>query len=221
MKSNSFEKYSFKDSKVEGLKTFINFSSKNNFKVILHEGTQDIYEQINNPNIVKEFSPLLFSIDINSKNLPTFNSFDQISKINLLDGHHRFEHLKLFNYDLPVPVVLISDNDVTVESYNSNINVDEKQFEEILFENKFSLSNSSEYFLNYKNSHYSNKEITNIYDLYDFKRTLISSEIIIPVQNDISGNENSILNFTPIKLNEFQKENYLFPPKSTWISPRI
>jgi uncharacterized protein (DUF1015 family) len=30
-----------------------------------------------------------------------------------------------------------------------------------------------------------------------------------------------IINFTPIQLVEFYKENYLFPPKSTWISPRI
>ncbi len=35
------------------------------------------------------------------------------------------------------------------------------------------------------------------------------------------ADENKILNFTPLKLSDFKKENYLFPPKSTWISPRI
>ena len=40
------------------------------------------------------------------------------------------------------------------------------------------------------------------------------------ITEQIKNNEN-ILSFTPIKLEEFYKENYLFPPKSTWITPRI
>jgi transcriptional regulator of aromatic amino acid metabolism len=90
-----------------------------------------------------------------------------------------------------------------------------------LEENNFEISNSSKYFLTFDGKQYSNQKIDNIYDLYDFKRKLISEDVIAPAQNDIIQNESTILDFTPIKLSEFYKENYLFPPKSTWISPRI
>ena len=68
---------------------------------------------------------------------------------------------------------------------------------------------------------YSNQEISSIYELYDFKRKLINLNLINAVRNDESGAEDIIVDFTPIKLFECYRENYLFPPKSTWISPRI
>ncbi|MDG1740169.1 MAG: hypothetical protein P8H47_02050, partial [Candidatus Actinomarina sp.] len=60
-----------------------------------------------------------------------------------------------------------------------------------------------------------------IYELYDFKRKLINHDFIIPIPNDMVNVDDLIINFTPIQLVEFYRENYLFPPKSTWISPRI
>ena len=68
---------------------------------------------------------------------------------------------------------------------------------------------------------YSNIKIESIYELYDFKRKLIDHDFIIPIPNDMVNVDDLIINFTPIQLVEFYKENYLFPPKSTWISPRI
>ena len=94
---------------------------------------------------------------------------DEINRLTLLDGHHRFEHLTLYKYDLQIPIVIISNDDVNIESYNSEINVDLEKFEYILKENNFTTSYTSKYFLTFQGKQYSSEGIHNIYDLYDFK----------------------------------------------------
>ena len=217
---NNFEKYKFNGTEVVGLKTTINFSKDNDIDIVLHEETQDKFEQVRDLETVKDFPPLVFSVEIDRDVINNLDIQNQIQKLILLDGHHRFEHLSLYNYDYPIPVVLVSNQDVKIQSYNSKINVTKEQFIEFLFVNDFEPS-SSKYFLSIQDNNYSNKKINSIYELYDFKRKLINSNLINPIRNDVSGSEDIIVNFTPIKLIEFYRENYLFPPKSTWISPRI
>ena len=217
---NNFEKYKFNGTEVVGLKTTINFSKDNDIDIVLHEETQDKFEQVRDLETVKDFPPLVFSVEIDRDVINNLDIQNQIQKLILLDGHHRFEHLSLYNYDYPIPVVLVSNQDVKIQSYNSKINVTKEQFIEFLIVNDFEPS-SSKYFLSIQDNNYSNKKINSIYQLYDFKRKLINSNLINPIRNDVSGSEDIIVNFTPIKLIEFYRENYLFPPKSTWISPRI
>ena len=217
---NNFEKYKFNGTEVVGLKTTINFSKDNDIDIVLHEETQDKFEQVRDLETVKDFPPLVFSVQIDRDVINNLDIQNQIQKLILLDGHHRFEHLSLYNYDYPIPVVLVSNQDVKIQSYNSKINVTKEQFIEFLIVNDFEPS-SSKYFLSIQDNNYSNKKINSIYELYDFKRKLINSNLINPIRNDVSGSEDIIVNFTPIKLIEFYRENYLFPPKSTWISPRI
>tara|TARA_E500000081_G_scaffold19868_1_gene23426 strand:+ start:978 stop:1640 length:663 start_codon:yes stop_codon:yes gene_type:complete len=217
---NNFEKYKFNGTEVVGLKTTINFSKDNDIDIVLHEETQDKFEQVRDLETVKGFPPLVFSVEIDRDVINNLDIQNQIQKLILLDGHHRFEHLSLYNYDYPIPVVLVSNQDVKIQSYNSKINVTKEQFIEFLIVNDFEPS-SSKYFLSIQDNNYSNKKINSIYELYDFKRKLINSNLINPIRNDVSGSEDIIVNFTPIKLIEFYRENYLFPPKSTWISPRI
>ena len=217
---NNFEKYKFNGTEVVGLKTTINFSKDNDIDIVLHEETQDKFEQVRDLETVKGFPPLVFSVEIDRDVINNLDIQNQIQKLILLDGHHRFEHLSLYNYDYPIPVVLVSNQDVKIQSYNSKINVTKEQFIEFLIVNDFEPS-SSKYFLSIQDNNYSNKKINSIYELYDFKRKLINSNLINPIRNDVSGSEDIIINFTPIKLIEFYRENYLFPPKSTWISPRI
>ena len=221
MNFTKIEKYSFNNTDINAVRTFLNFSHQNNIEIILHEETQNKYKQAKDINIVKEFPPLLFSIKINSQLIPSLSSSDEINCLSLLDGHHRYEHLCLYKYNLQIPIVLISNDDVNIESYNSKINIDLASFEYMLTENNFKVSNSSKYFLTFEGKQYSNERIDSIYDLYDFKRSLISNEVITPIQNDLNQYNEPTLDFTPVKLNEFNKENYLFPPKSTWITPRI
>lgn len=217
---NNFEKYKFNGTEVVGLKTTINLSKDNDIDIVLHEETQDKFEQVRDLETVKDFPPLVFSVEIDRDVINNLDIQNQIQKLILLDGHHRFEHLSLYNYDYPIPVVLVSNQDVKIQSYNSKINVTKEQFIEFLIVNDFEPS-SSKYFLSIQDNNYSNKKINSIYELYDFKRKLINSNLINPIRNDVSGSEDIIVNFTPIKLIEFYRENYLFPPKSTWISPRI
>jgi len=217
---NNFEKYKFNGTEVVGVKTTINLSKDNDIDIVLHEETQDKFEQVRDLETVKDFPPLVFSVEIDRDVINNLDIQNQIQKLILLDGHHRFEHLSLYNYDYPIPVVLVSNQDVKIQSYNSKINVTKEQFIEFLIVNDFEPS-SSKYFLSIQDNNYSNKKINSIYELYDFKRKLINSNLINPIRNDVSGSEDIIVNFTPIKLIEFYRENYLFPPKSTWISPRI
>ena len=217
---NNFEKYKFNGTEVVGVKTTINLSKDNDIEIVLHEETQDKFEQVRDIETVKGFPPLVFSVDIDRDVISNLDVQNQIEKLILLDGHHRFEHLSLYNYDYPIPVVLVSNQDVKIQSYNSKINVTKEKFIEFLLENNFEPS-SSKYFINIQDNNYSSKKISSIYELYDFKRKLINSNIINSIRNDDSGDEDIIVNFTPIKLSEFYRENYLFPPKSTWISPRI
>ena len=217
---NNFEKYKFNGTEVVGVKTTINLSKDNDIEIVLHEETQDKFEQVRDIETVKGFPPLVFSVDIDRDVISNLDVQNQIEKLILLDGHHRFEHLSLYSYDYPIPVVLVSNQDVKIQSYNSKINVTKEKFIEFLLENNFEPS-SSKYFINIQDNNYSSKKISSIYQLYDFKRKLINSNIINSIRNDDSGDEDIIVNFTPIKLSEFYRENYLFPPKSTWISPRI
>ena len=217
---NNFEKYKFNGTEVVGVKTTINLSKDNDIEIVLHEETQDKFEQVRDIETVKGFPPLVFSVDIDRDVISNLDVQNQIEKLILLDGHHRFEHLSLYSYDYPIPVVIVSNQDVKIQSYNSKINVTKEKFIEFLLENNFEPS-SSKYFINIQDNNYSSKKISSIYELYDFKRKLINSNIINSIRNDDSGDEDIIVNFTPIKLSEFYRENYLFPPKSTWISPRI
>jgi len=218
---NNFEKYNFKNSEVSGIITSINFSLEKDIEIILHEETQDKFEQVSDLETIKSFPPLIFSIGADRDLTNISNGSEEIKKLTLLDGHHRFEHLNLYNYDYSIPVVLISNQDVTVQSYNSKINVDKKTFIEYLFASNFKPFSSSKYFIEIEDCKYSNIKIDSIYELYDFKRKLINHDFIIPIPNDMVNVDDLIINFTPIQLVEFYKENYLFPPKSTWISPRI
>ena len=172
---NNFEKYKFNGTEVVGLKTTINFSKDNDIDIVLHEETQDKFEQVRDLETVKDFPPLVFSVEIDRDVINNLDIQNQIQKLILLDGHHRFEHLSLYNYDYPIPVVLVSNQDVKIQSYNSKINVTKEQFIEFLIVNDFEPS-SSKYFLSIQDNNYSNKKINSIYELYDFKRKLINSK---------------------------------------------
>ena len=203
---NNFEKYKFNGTEVVGVKTTINLSKDNDIEIVLHEETQDKFEQVRDIETVKGFPPLVFSVDIDRDVISNLDVQNQIEKLILLDGHHRFEHLSLYSYDYPIPVVLVSNQDVKIQSYNSKINVTKEKFIEFLLENNFEPS-SSKYFINIQDNNYSSKKISSIYELYDFKRKLINSNIINSIRNDDSGDEDIIVNFTPIKLSEFYREN--------------
>ena len=219
MKIKNFSTYEFNKYNVVGVKAKINFVKTNNLEIIAHEElSKPIEEQ--SINLVKEFEPLLFSADIGITELVNDKELN-IDHLTLLDGHHRYDFIIRNVIDLPIEVIIISSNDVNVDSHLSEIKIKKDEFLDFLKSNKFKLNSNSNVYLKVDNDVYSSDEIFNIYDLYNFKRECFENGLISPFPNDSIRNNENILSFTPIKLEEFYKENYLFPPKSTWITPRI
>ena len=219
MKIKNFSTYEFNQYNVVGLKAKINFVKTSNLEIITHEElSKPIEEQ--SINLVKEFEPLLFSADIETTELVNDKELN-IDHLTLLDGHHRYDFIIRNVIDLPIEVIIISSNDVNVDSHLSEIKIKKDEFLDFLKSKKFKLNSNSNIYLKVDNDVYSSDEICEIYDLYNFKRVCFENGLISPFPNDIKKNNENILSFTPIKLEEFYKENYLFPQKSTWITPRI
>ena len=219
MKIKNFSTYEFNKYNVVGVKAKINFVKTNNLEIIAHEElSKPIEEQ--SINLVNEFEPLLFSADIETTKLVNDKELN-IDHLTLLDGHHRYDFIIRNVTDLPLEVIIISSNDVNVDSHLSEIKIKKDEFLDFLKSNKFKLNSNSNVYLKVDNDVYSSDEIFDIYDLYNFKRECFEKGLISAFPNDSIRNNENILSFTPIKLEEFYKENYLFPPKSTWITPRI
>ena len=215
MENNNFTVYQFENYDVEGLKLEINFSNTDFIEIKTHE-------EINFPieNMEESFEPLLFGIDMNIKNIKNINDLKG-KKMILLDGHHRYEYLKRNDIDKSIELVLISIDDVEILSYPSRLIITKKEFEEILENYNFSNNVSSKFFVSVDDVKFFNEEILDIYQLYEFKNFCYVNEYISSAVDDNKTNDEIIVNFTPIKVSEIVENDSLFPPKSTWITPRL
>ena len=215
MENNNFTAYQFENYDVEGLKLEINFSNTDFIEIKMHE-------EINSPieNIEESFEPLLFGIDMNLEIINNINDLKG-KKMILLDGHHRYEYLKRNNIDKSVEIVLISTEDVQILSYPSYLLIEQKKFLEILENYNFSNKASSKFFVSLDDIKFFNNEIENIYELYAFKNLCFRNEYISSVNHDNQLNDKIIIHFTPIQVSEIVENDTLFPPKSTWITPRL
>ena len=215
MKNNNFKTYQFENYDVEGLKLKINFSNTDFIEIKTHE-------EINSPieNIEESFEPLLFGIDMNITNIKNINDLKG-KKMILLDGHHRYEYLKRNDIDKSIELVLISIDDVEILSYPSRLIIRKKEFEEILENYNFSNNVSSKFYVSVDDVKFFNEEILDIYQLYEFKNFCYVNEYISSAVDENKTNDEIIVNFTPIKVSEIVENDSLFPPKSTWITPRL
>ena len=215
MENKNFTPYQFENYYVEGLKLEINFSNTDFIEIKTHE-------EINSPieKIEESFEPLLFGIDMNITNIKNINDLKG-KKMILLDGHHRYEYLKRNDIDKSIELVLISIDDVEILSYPSRLTITKKEFEEILENYNFSNNVSSKFFVSVDDVKFFNEEILDIYQLYEFKNFCYVNEYISSVVDENKTNDEIIVNFTPIKVSEIVENDSLFPPKSTWITPRL
>jgi len=215
MENNNFTVYQFENYDVEGLKLEINFSNNDFIEIKTHE-------EINSPieNMEESFEPLLFGIDMNITNIKNINDLKG-KKMILLDGHHRYEYLKRNDIDKSIELVLISIDDVEILSYPSRLIIRKKEFEEILENYNFSNNVSSKFFVSVDDVKFFNEEILDIYQLYEFKNFCYVNEYISSAVDENKTNDEIIVNFTPIKVSEIVENDSLFPPKSTWITPRL
>ena len=216
MENSNFTEYKFENYDVRGLKLEINFSKSDSIKIKAHE---EINIPIEN-DINESFEPLLFGIDMNLEIINNINDLKG-KKMILLDGHHRYEYLKRNNIDKSVEIVLISTEDVQILSYPSYLLIEQKKFLEILENYNFSNKASSKFFVSLDDIKFFNNEIENIYELYAFKNLCFRNEYISSVNHDNQLNDKIIIHFTPIQVSEIVDSDTLFPPKSTWITPRL
>ena len=215
MENNYFTTYKFENYDVEGLKLEINFANAEFLEIKTHEEIDTPIE-----NIEESFNPLLFGIDENLENIRNIDDLNG-KKIILLDGHHRYEYLKRKDIDKSIEIVLISTVDVEILSYPSRLTIGKKEFEKILENHNFLNNASSKFFVSIDDVKFFNKEIVDIYQLYEFKNFCYVNEYISSTVHENQAGEKDMVNFTPINISEILESDSLFPPKSTWITPRL
>ena len=186
---------------------------KNREIIYPHEET--IKENHITDTIIKN-SVLVFGVNI--------EIFDEKLMINdeifILDGHHRFQYIIENSIEEFFEVIFVDINDIKIESYNSELLIRDDIFlQKILLKNGFSVSNNSKYFISLNKTKYFSEDISDISELYSFKKELLEDLIILPIRND-DNTDKSLVNFTPLTAQNFNK-NTVFPYKSTWITPRF
>ena len=142
-----------------------------------------------------------------------FESFDNNlfikDQIFILDGHHRYQFIKNNSIDDLFEVVLVSMSDIKIESYNSELLIDDDIFvNKIMSEKSFSVEENSKYYISLNNKKYFSQKISDIKALYFYKKQLLKEFVISPIK------------ITPLSQKNFSK-NHIFPYKSTWITPRF
>ena len=128
-------------------------------------------------------------------------------EIFILDGHHRFQYIKNNSIDDLFEVVLVSMHDIKIESYNSELLIDDDIFvNKIMSEKDFSETAKSKYFITLNNKKYFSNHISDINALYFYKKQLLKEFVISPIKNNEETNK-SLVKFTPITQNNFNKND--------------
>tara|TARA_B100000927_G_C16461286_1_gene467943 strand:- start:341 stop:985 length:645 start_codon:yes stop_codon:yes gene_type:complete len=212
MEIDNFTKLILSNQDVTAFKTKLNIL-KNNEIIFPHEETVD--DNRITSSIIKNSVIVLGVI---------FESFEDNlvikDQIFILDGHHRYQYIKNNSIDDLFEVVLVSMSDIKIESHNSELLVDDDIFvNKIMIEKDFSLKENSKYFISLNNKKFFSKNISNISALYSYKKQLLKELVISPIKNN-ELTDKSLVKFTPLTQKNFSK-NYIFPYKSTWITPRF
>ena len=212
MEIDNFTKLNLSEPDVTAFTTKLNIL-KNSEIIFPHEETIDD-NRITGP-IIKN------SVIVLGVNFESFDSNLVIKdQIFILDGHHRYQYIKNNSIDDLFEVVLVSMSDIKIESYNSELLIDDDIFvNKIMSEKGFSLKENSKYFISLNNKKYFSAEISDINELYYYKKQLLKESVILPIKNN-EKTDKSLVKFTPITQKNFCK-NHIFPYKSTWIMPRF
>ena len=208
------EKIEFENNALEAYKTKLNVFRLNN--IYPHEETNEnsniTYDIVKNSNLVLGVD---FILDDNKVEIK--------DELFILDGHHRFNFIKDNKIDEDIDVVLIDIRKVSITSYNCQLMVDKDEFTNKIYEDhKFApkkLQEELTFFISLNRQKYFSKNILNLRDLYKYKKILMQQKMIIPTPNNLKDNS-QIIQFTPLSYQDFKKD-FVFPYKSTWISPRF
>jgi len=218
LKLTKLEKYIFVEYPVTGYKISLNNFDDNIDKIYLHEETLNevsFNEEIDLASldpIIATVSPN-FLVNEDSKQL-------DINNFYLLDGHHRVEYAKSKKLISLLSCVIVNYDDVIIKPYDFGTNLDLSEFINVLNDNNFTESQEGSFNIKISDKIFVNKNIDSYKQLYEFKRLLQNKKIINPVLNN-QYTSNLIVQFEALEKKELLSMDYLLPPKSTWIEPRI
>lgn len=142
-------------------------------------------------------------------------------ELYILDGHHRFQYIVDNSISKNFDVVLANIESVKMDSYNTELLIEKELFlKEIFKDYGFSseISFGSSY-VEIDGINYFSNNFSDIKKLYSYKKDLMNKQMISPIPNN-HKNSNIIVKFPPLSFKDFSK-NYVFPYKSTWITPRF
>ena len=67
--------------------------------------------------------------------------------MTLLDGHHRYDFISRNNIDSSIKVIIVSSEDVNVDSYLSEVNIELEKFKNLLVSKNFTTNSDSDFYL--------------------------------------------------------------------------
>ena len=142
-------------------------------------------------------------------------------ELYILDGHHRFKYIVDNSISEIFNVILVDIESVNVDSYNTELLVEKEIFLNEIFEDyEFSTKGStSRIYIEIDGVNYYSNNISNIKKLYSYKKDLMNKQMISPIPNNHKSS-NTTVRFSSLSFKDFSK-NYVFPHKSTWITPRF
>ena len=218
MKLTKLEKYIFVKFPVTGYKISLKNFDDNIDKIYLHEETLkevNVNEEID----IASLDPIIATVSPNFLVNEDSKELD-INNFYLLDGHHRVEYAKSKKLIPLLNCVIVNYDDVIIRPYDFETNLDLSEFISILHDNNFIESQEGSFNIKISNKNFVNKNIVSYKQLYEFKRLLQNKKIINPILNN-QYTSNLIVQFEALEKKELLSMDYLLPPKSTWIEPRI
>ena len=218
MKLTKLEKYIFLKFPITGYKISLKNFDDNIDKIYLHEET---LKEVNfNEEIdIASLDPIIATVSPNFLVNEDSKELD-INNFYLLDGHHRVEYAKSKKLIQLLNCVIVNYDDVIIKPYDFVTNLDLSEFISILNDNNFTESKEGSFNIKISNKIFVNKNIVSFKQLYEIKRLLQNKKIINPVLNN-QYTSNLIVQFEALEKKEMLSMDYLLPPKSTWIEPRI
>tara|TARA_Y100000591_G_scaffold326416_1_gene349052 strand:- start:397 stop:1053 length:657 start_codon:yes stop_codon:yes gene_type:complete len=206
-----------KDKAVGYLSDFSQFQNEID-KIKLHEETIPNNE-ISSDVDIDNFEPIVLSL-YPEENVDSHTKTLETEKLILLDGHHRWKYANKKNLVNKLKCILINFKDIKIKSYLFNINIEKESFLKYLNEAGYLKSSEGDFGIFLNNEKFINKSNSSLADLYGFKKIMQNENIITPIFEDVSDSS-LLIKFTSLIPEDLIDIDFILPPKSTWITPRL
>ncbi len=214
----NLKEYKFKSYIITAyLSDFWSYNSTSD-NVKMHEQTLTNNE-ISMDTDINEFEPIILGLypDVLLNNTIKTLTIDRVC---LLDGHHRWKYAVKKNQVSKLKCILVNYLDIKIFPYKFILNIEKEEFFNKLNDLEYFETNNSELFIQVDQRIFTSSKLNSIFDLYELKKTFQDESLISPLTESKKEDYNTVT-FTPIEKNTIYNEDTLFPPKSTWITPRL